>query len=144
MFMLITHVAFKQYNILIVPAGMHSPISLFSEQILGARLYKVLWLNNQYKVIIFMKFISDVSKDILFAHQEPFLMVTFLHDFCFYGTIHPPKSHTNCFYLAHCQNPCHEFLFLWKKRKEKVKVTSIEYFNVCRFTETSTVPAQAD
>ena len=57
-----------------------TPISLFSQQILGARLYKDLRLNDQYKVIIFMKFVSDVSKDIiLLVQQEPFLMVTRLH-----------------------------------------------------------------
>ena len=59
---------------------MHTPISLFLEQIVGARLYKDLWLNNQYKVIIFMKFIADLSKEIIpIAQQEPFLMVTRLH-----------------------------------------------------------------
>ena len=70
-----------------------------------------------------MKFISDVSKDIiLLAQQEPFWMVqdyTFLHDFCFYGTIHPPKSHTICFFLANCQNPFNDFLFLWGKKEKK-------------------------
>ena len=96
-----------------------------------------------------MKFISDVSKDIVvIAQREPVLMVTrlytFLHDFCFYGTIPPPKSHTIWFFLAHCQNPCLDFPFSLKKREGKVKVTLIGYFNDCLFTETSTVPAQAD
>ena len=41
--------------------------------------------------------------------------------FVFDGTIHPPKSHTICFLLAHCQNPCHDFPFSLKKRREKKK-----------------------
>ena len=50
-----------------------------------------------------------------------------------------------CFFLAHCQNPCHDFPFsLGKKRKEKVTVTLIGYFNDCLFTETSTVSAQEE
>jgi len=58
-----------------VPSGMHTPISisLFSEQILGARLYKDLWLNNQYKVIIFYEVhLWCIRKDIciLLAQQD--------------------------------------------------------------------------
>ena len=104
------------------------------------------WTTNT-KWSFFMQFISDLSKDITrLAQQEPFLMVTRLHIpawFLFSWHNSSPKSHTICFFLAHCQNPCHEFLFIWGK-KEKVKVTLIEYFNDCLFTETSTVPAQAD
>ena len=47
---------------------------------------------------------------------------TFQHDFRFYGTIiiHPRKSHTICFFfLAYCQNPCHDFPFSLKKKKRK-------------------------
>ena len=110
-----------------VPAGMHTPISLFSEQILGARLYKDLCLNNQYKVIIFYQvhllseqtYHPPCSTSLFWWWQR--YMYTFLHDFCFYGTIHSPKSCTInfvFFFLHSVGVPCH----LGKKEKKKWKL----------------------
>ena len=89
---------------------MHTPISisLFSEQILGARLYKDLWLNNQYKVIIF--------------HE--------VHLWClrkvFYGTIPPPKSHTICFFL-HTVRILAMTFFLFKEKKKRKGESYIDW-----------------
>ena len=72
-----------------------------------------------------MKFISDLSKDIiLLAQREPFLIVTRLHScmiFVFMAQFIPPDPSQFAFFLAYCQNPSHDFPFsLKKKRKEKV------------------------
>ena len=80
--------------------------------------------------------------------SEPFLIVTRLHScmiFVFMAQFIPPNPTQFAFFLAYCQNPCHDFPFSLKKRKEKVKVSLSGYFNDdCLFTGTTTVPARAD
>ena len=106
-----------------VPAAMHTPISLFLEQIVGARLYKDLWLNNQYKVIIFMKFIADLSKEIIpIAQQEPFLMVTRLHIpawFLFLWHNSSPQIPHNLFFSCTLSESLPWLSFFFEKKKRK-------------------------
>ena len=97
-------------SLLFVPAGMHTPISLFSEQILGSRLYKDFWLNNQYKS-------SLLNKNLFWWSQD----YTYLHDFCFDGTIHPSKSHTNYLFFSCTLSESLPWLsfFFGEKKKRK-------------------------
>ena len=112
-------------------------------------LTKTCGSTTNTKWLFFVKFISDLSKDIiLLAQRQPFLMVTRLHSpawllFLCLNSIPNPTQFA--FFLHTVRIPGVTFLFLWKgKRKENVKVILIGYFNDCLFTETSTVPAQAD
>ena len=100
------------------------------------------WTTNT-KWLFFMKFISDVGKDIiLLAQQEPFLMVTRLQIpawflFWWHNNHSSPQIPHNLFFSCTLSESLPWLPFsLGKKRKEKVKVTLIGYFNDCLFTGT--------
>ena len=96
-----------------------------------------------------MKFISDVSKDIILIAQHArtfFDGHKITHScmiFVFMAQFIPPNATQFVFFLHTVRIGCLDLPFSLKKRKQKVKVTLIGYFNDCLFTATSTVPAQA-
>ena len=97
---------------------MHTPISLFSQQIVGAGLYIELWLNNTYKVILFYE-VHLWSKQ---RYHHPCRMRTFFdghkitHSCMIF--VHPPKSHAICFCTLSESLPWLPFS-LEKKNKRK-------------------------
>ena len=114
------------------PIVQHRPISTFSEQILGSRLYKDLWLNNQYTDYFFTKFISDLSKDtvsssLLSKNLFDGHKITHSHMiFVFMAEFIPPNPTQFVFYCALSESlPWLSFFFEIKKRKENVKVMLI-------------------
>ena len=138
-----THVAFNQCYILkksVICSSWYTitTISLFSQQILGARLYKDLRLNDQYKVIIFyevrlwckQRYYPSCSTRTFF---DGYKITHSCMIFVVMAQFIPPNPTQFVFFLhVHCQNPCHDFPFSLEKTKRKSESYIFDNLNISK------------